>query len=139
MGVSMNQTTVALIEKYYKAFNEANMTAFLDLLTDDVIHDINQGTQQIGKEAFKKFMDHMNNCYKEKASDLVIMATDDCDRAAAEFMIEGTYIKTDKGLPEARGQDYKLPVGAFFTIKNNKITRVTNYYNLQEWLKLIEK
>ncbi len=135
----MNQTTVALIEKYYKAFNEANMTAFLDLLTDDVIHDINQGTQQIGKEAFKKFMDHMNNCYKEKASDLVIMATDDCDRAAAEFMIEGTYIKTDKGLPEARGQDYKLPVGAFFTIKNNKITRVTNYYNLQEWLKLIEK
>ena len=135
----MNQATVALIEKYYKAFNKGDLITFLSLLSDDVVHDINQGTQQIGKEAFKKFMDHMNECYKERANDLVIMSTDDGDRAAAEFMIEGTYLKTDKGLPEAKGQKYQLPVGTFFTIKNNKITRVTNYYNLQDWLKQIEK
>jgi len=139
MEHSMNQATVALIEKYYKAFNQGDLTTFLGLLSDDVVHDINQGTQQIGKEVFKKFMDHMNECYKERAYDLVIMSTDDGDRAAAEFMIEGTYLKTDKGLPEAKGQTYQLPVGAFFTIKNNKITRVTNHYNLQDWLRLIEK
>lgn len=135
----MNQATVALIEKYYKAFNQGDMATFLDLLSDDVVHDINQGSQQIGKEAFKKFMDHMNERYKENAYDLVIMATDDGDRASAEFVIEGTYLKTDTGLPEAKNQTYKLPVGAFFTIKNNKIARVTNYYNLQDWLKQIEK
>lgn len=135
----MHQATLALIEKYYTAFDQGDMNTFLELLTDDVIHDINQGSQQVGKDAFKKFMDHMNHCYKEKAYDFVIMANDDGDRAAAEFMIEGTYLKTDKGLPEARGQHYKLPVGAFFTIKDNKIARVSNYYNLQDWLKLIEK
>lgn len=135
----MNQATVALIEKYYKAFNHGDMAIFLGLLSDDVVHDINHGTQQIGKEAFKKFMEHMKECYTEKAYDLVIMSTDDGDRAAAEFMIEGAYLKTDKGLPEANNQTYKLPVGAFFAIKNNLITRVTNYYNLQDWLKQIER
>src|SRR5690606_3935123 len=50
-----------------------DMTAFLNCLSEDVIHDINQGASQIGKEAFAKFIDH----YKEKVVDLVIMVSDD--------------------------------------------------------------
>lgn len=51
---------------------------------------------------------------------------------AAEFTIEGVYLVTDKGLPEASGQQYSLPCGAYFSInKDGKISRVTNYYNLQ--------
>jgi len=46
----------------------------------------------------------------------------------------GEYLSTDDGLPEARGQKYNLPAGAFFTIREGQVARVTNYYNLQDWI-----
>lgn len=133
----MNQDSIDLVKRYYAAFNAGDMDTFLNLLTDDVIHDINQGERQIGKAAFKQFMACMNNNYKEELVDLVVMATADGSRAAAEFVVLGEYLKTDEGLPEARGQKYQLPAGAFFEIKDRKVARITNYYNLQDWIKQV--
>ncbi len=130
----MNQDTINLVEQYYKAFNNADMEIFLSLLTDDVIHDINQGKREIGKEAFTQFMACMNHNYKEQLVDMVIMANAEGTRAAAEFVVLGEYLKTDEGLPVAQGQTYKLPAGAFFEIRDNKVARITNYYNLQDWI-----
>ena len=45
-----------------------------------------------------------------------------------------TYLVADPGMPAAHGQAYVLPAGAFFGIENGLITRVTTYYNLQDWL-----
>src|SRR6056300_1075792 len=128
----MSVTT--LIQRYYQSFNDGDMTTFLSLLDDAVVHHINQGEEQVGIQAFSAFMQHMNHCYRETLTDMVIMASDDGTRAAAEFIVHGEYIATDEGLPEARGQTYKLPAGAFFDIHNGKICRVTNYYNLQDWI-----
>ena len=130
----MSQKTINLIEQYYAAFNNADMDTFLSLLTDDVIHDINQGRREIGKEAFKQFMACMNFNYKEQLVDMVIMATPDGSRAAAEFVVLGKYLQSDQGLPAAKGQEYRLPAGAFFEIRNDKVARVTNYYNLEDWI-----
>lgn len=135
----MNQDSINLIQQYYAAFNAGDMDTFLSLLTDDVIHDINQGERQIGKEAFRQFMACMNNNYKEQLVDMVIMATPDGKRAAAEFVVLGEYLKTDEGLPEAQGQKYRLPAGAFFEIRDNKVARITNYYNLQDWIKQVNE
>jgi steroid delta-isomerase-like uncharacterized protein len=135
----MNQDSIKLIEQYYAAFNKGDMDTFLNLLTDDVIHDINQGRREIGKDAFKQFMGGMNNSYKEELVDMVIMATPDGARAAAEFVVLGEYLKTDEGLPEAKGQKYRLPAGAFFEIRDNKVARITNYYNLQDWIAQVNK
>ena len=110
------------------------MDTFLNLLTDDVIHDINQGKREIGKEAFKQFMACMNFNYKEQLVDMVIMATPDGSRAAAEFVVIGKYLQSDEGLPPAKGQEYRLPAGAFFDIRDGKVARITNYYNLQDWI-----
>ena len=129
-----HQETITLIKNYYEAFNKVDMDTFLNLLTDDVIHDINQGKRDIGKDAFTQFMASMNSNYKEQLVDMIIMATVDGKRAAAEFIVVGEYLKTDKGLPEANGQKYQLPAGAFFEIRDNKIARITNYYNLQDWI-----
>ena len=123
-----------LISAYYDAFNRGDMQAFLALLTDDVAHDINQGERQVGKQAFARFMEHMNHCYRENLTDIVIMTNPDGKRAAAEFIVNGTYLKTDKGLPEANGQTYVLPAGAFFEIRDGKVSRVTNYYSLPGWV-----
>ncbi|MBE0437387.1 MAG: nuclear transport factor 2 family protein [Methylomicrobium sp.] len=130
----MNQDTINLVQQYYAAFNAGDMDTFLSLLTDDVIHDINQGERQIGKEAFTQFMACMNNNYKEELVDMVIMATPDGKRAAAEFVVLGEYLQTDEDLPEAAGQTYRLPAGAFFEIRDNKVARISNYYNLQDWI-----
>lgn len=127
-------TAIETIRAYYAAFNGQDMDAFLALLDDDVVHDINQGERQVGKAAFAKFMDHMNTSYKEELKDMVIMANEDGTRGAAEFVVHGEYLKTDEGLPEANGQKYVLPAGAFFELKNGKVARISNYYNLNDWI-----
>ena len=122
------------IRAYYDAFNRQDMAAFLDLLTEDVAHDINQGERQSGKDAFRSFMDKMNHCYRERLTDMVIMESADGTRGAAEFTVNGEYLATDEGLPEAAGQKYVLPAGAFFDIRDGKVARISNYYNLNDWI-----
>lgn len=128
---------VELINAYYKAFNAKNVGGMLGLLTDDVIHDTNQGSRTVGKEAFVKFLGDMDTYYDENLTDIIVMTTADGKRASAEFICNGTYKATCQGLPVARGQKYSLPVGCFFEIKDRKIARVTNYYNMNDWLKQV--
>ena len=129
--------TRKLLADYYGAFNRRDWPSFLGLLTDDVIHDVNQGGREIGKVAFGAFMDKMNRSYSEQIADIVINVNTDGSRAAVEFLVLGKYLKTDEGLPEANGQTYRLPAGAFFDIRDGKVARVTNYYNLNDWLKQV--
>lgn len=133
----MNQSTRKLLESYYAAFNAGDMSAFLGMLTEDVAHDINQGGRETGRDAFRRFMERMNRSYKEQIVDIVVMASADGSRAAVEFTVLGKYLRTDEGLPEAKGQTYRLPGGAFFEVRDGKIARVTNYYNLQDWLRQV--
>ena len=102
-----------LIRTWYEKFNQGDRAAMLALLTDDVIHDVNQGAREIGLEACAKFLDRMDTSYVEHLSELVVMADATGTRAAAEFVVQGKYVATDAGLPMAKGQDYALPAGAF--------------------------
>jgi steroid delta-isomerase-like uncharacterized protein len=124
---------LALLTRYYAAFNAGDWEGMLDCLSDDVAHDINQGARQSGKAAFRAFLAHMERCYRERLADLVLMASDDGLSGAAEFMVHGEYLTTDEGLPEADGQTYCLPAGAFFAFADGRISRVTVYYNLTDW------
>lgn len=126
----------SLIETYYAAFNSGDREALLSLLADDVAHEINEGRVETGKDAFRAFLARMDRCYRETVEDLAIFTGPD-NRAAAEFYIRGEYLATDDGLPEAKGQTYHLRVGAFFEARGGKITRVTNYYNLRQWLEKV--
>lgn len=132
--MATKERTLALLSDYYQCFNAANTDGMLALMADDIAHDINQGGCETGIAAFEEFFVRMNRCYRETVSDLQLLISDDGTRAAAEFIVHGTYLATDDGLPEAKGQTYDLPAGAFFSVANDKITRVTMYYNLQDWL-----
>ncbi len=136
----MNRTeTLALIERYYAAFNAGDGDAMLACLTDDVAHHINQGACHVGKDAFRDFLAHMDRCYRERLADIVIMANDEGTRAAAEFVVHGQYLATDEGLPEAKGQEYVLPAGTFFDIADGAIARVSVYYNLADWTEQVNR
>lgn len=128
------KAAIALVERYYAAFNAGDMSAFVALVVEDVVHDINEGQREVGRTAFAAFMSRMNTSYAERLSDIVVMANTDGTRAAAEFVVHGTYLKSDAGLPEAHGQHYVLPAGAFFEIRDGAIARITNYYSLAQWI-----
>ena len=123
-----------LVLTYYSAFNRGDWDAMLALLTDDVAHDLNQGSRETGRDAFAAFLSRMEASYREQLRDIVVLATLDGNRAAAEYVVHGEYHATDEGLPPAQGQKYVLPGGAFFEIRDDRIARVTNYYNLQDWI-----
>lgn len=133
MTAAMTATT-DLLARYYAAFNAGDTATMLDLVTDDVRHDVNQGTARHGRALFAEFNAHMTRCYAERLTDMVIMASADGRRGAAEFTVNGTYVATDEGLPPAAGQTYVLPGGAFFDIAEGRIARVTTYYNLADWI-----
>ena len=109
----------------------------LDCLADDLAHHVNEGQVRIGKQAFADFCAHMSHCYDEMLTDLVIFEAENGTRAAAEFIVNGSYLATDSGLPEAAGQTYRLPAGSFFSIADGKITRVVTYYNLADWVRQV--
>ena len=127
--------TKSLIAAYYDAFNAGRTDDMLALLHDEIEHHVNEGGIRRGKALFADFNAHMTESYKETLTDMVIFANEAGDRAAAEFVVNGTYLKTDEGLPEAKGQTYRLPAGTFFTIRDGKIARVTTYYNLSDWMR----
>ena len=132
-----DRDTLALIEDYYKAFNRGDWNAMLDCLADDVVHDLNQGAREQGRGAFRAFLARMDRCYAEQLRDVVVLAGAGGGRAAAEDVVHGRYKASDEGLPSATGQAYVLPGGAFFEVREGRIARVTNYYNLQDWLRQI--
>jgi steroid delta-isomerase-like uncharacterized protein len=129
---------IETILAYYSAFNRRDWNAMLGVLTEDVAHDPNQGERQAGLEAFRAFLVRMDESYAEQLRNIVVTATPDGRHAAAEYMVHGEYKKQDAGLPPARGQKYVLPGGAFFTLRDGKLARVTNYYNLHDWIRQVE-
>jgi steroid delta-isomerase-like uncharacterized protein len=130
-------TAFDTVASYYNAFNRKDWATMLDLLHADVRHDSNQGSTRVGKEAFTTFLQHMDDCYDETLTEMVIMTEPTGTRVACEFVVNGVYKKTDGDLPAATGQTYVLPAGAFLDVADGKITRVTTYYNLPLWESLV--
>ena len=136
---SPSQQSKKMIQDYYAYFNEKNYPKMLDLMSDDILHQVNQSHEEMGKNKFSDFLKSMDYHYSEKLSQIIILSNEDGTRMAAEFICDGTYLKTSPGLPIANGQKYHLPVGCFFEIKNSKITRITNYYNMSHWVESVSK
>lgn len=87
------------IEEYYQAFNRGDRDAMLSMLTDDVVHDLNQGNREVGIDAFRAFLSRMDSCYSEQLHDIVVMYSSDGARAGAEYVVHGLYHHTDEGFP----------------------------------------
>lgn len=131
--------TIALIQRYYDAFNAGDAAGMLECLTDDIEHRVNEGAHRIGRAKFAEFCSHMGVSYREQLKDMVVFANDDGSRGAAEFVVHGEYLQTDPGLPEARGQRYVLPAGGFFEVRDGRIARITTFYNLNNWVAQVSR
>ena len=132
------QDTHSLIEAYFAAFNAHDTNHLLSLLDEDVVHDINQGDREIGREKFSWFLGDQSRHYREQWDDVVIMVSEGGNRAAAEFTVRGTYLATADGMPPAHDQTYSIAAGIFFEVDDGRISRVTAYCNQAEWIQQIE-
>lgn len=130
-------TTRKLVRAYYDRFNAQDVEGFLELLTPDVVHEISQGGSEKGRAKFRAFLLRMNRCYRERVSELAVMTDTTGARAAAEFRLDGRYLATDGDFLPATGQRYRLRVGAFFVVRDGRIARISNHYNLQDWLRQV--
>ena len=107
----------------------------LACLTEDVIHDVNQGERRDWARSGSALSTRAwPTTTASSLEDIAVMVSKDGSRAAAEFNVNGTYLVSDSGLPPAKGQTYMLPAGTFFAIRDGKISRVTTYYNLTDWI-----
>lgn len=129
--------SLTIIQEYYSCFNNGNWSGMLELVDDNIRHEPNQGTPRIGKALFAEFLETMDRCYQEKLTNMTFMADETGSRFATEFTVNGIYKEGEEGLPEAHGQSYVLPAAAFLEVHNGKITRVTTYYNLEQWIALV--
>ncbi len=129
--------TLDIVKEYYKRFNAKNFSGMLELVSDDIRHEPNQGEPRLGKALFTEFLKKMDTAYEETLSDMVFFVAENGEKIATEFTVNGIYKVADEGFPAAHGQKYVLPAAAFLEVKQDKITRVTTYYNLELWVKLV--
>ena len=133
-GTRSNDRAIETVLAYYRALNRGDWEGMLALLGQAVLHDVNQGPREVGRPAFSVYLQRMHACYHERVRDIVVMASPDGCRAAAEFVIHGEYVADDVGMPIARGQRYVLPGAAFFELHDGAIQRVSSYANLRDWI-----
>ena len=87
MPVSASDTpqtqAIALVAGYCAAFNRGDWHGMLSLLADGVVHGLNQGPRETGRDAFAAFLQRMDRSCRERLHDIVASA--DGTRASAEY------------------------------------------------------
>lgn len=121
-----------LIQAYVDAFNRHDLEDQLAVLHPDIEHEINEGPTEVGIDAFRRFKEKMNVYYREQLMDVHIYSHR--NTGACEFICNGEYLVSDDGLPPAHGQRYSIRAAFFVSARGGKITRITSYYNLKNWI-----
>lgn len=118
MATTTTEQNKRLVQKVIEAFNAQDLTAFLELYTEDaVIHGVREeyeginGLEQFAMNQVSRFPD-----VDVRGEDL--FATD--DRAAARFTLTGTQEGTFLGV-EPTGQEVEFPGIAVFRFEDDKI------------------
>ena len=125
-----------VIRNYIDAWNARDLDRMIELVSDDILHRINQGGTRQGKEAFAAFLRHVAEHYEERLDDVVILTGPD-GRCGSEFTVHGIYRKTDDDMPRARGQRYTLPGAILCDTRDGRITRLSVFFNMADWRRQI--
>ena len=128
-----------IVQQYYSYFNQQNWKGMLTLVDTEVRHEPNQGEVRKGIVKFTDFLQQMDEAYQEELTDMTFFTEPSGKRIAVEFTVNGIYKKAEEGFPPACNQKYVLPAAAFLEVNEGKITRVTTYYNLPLWTKLVSE
>ena len=134
-GTRSNDRATELILAYYAAFNRGDWDAMLALLGERHRPRPQPGSARDRPRGLRVVpAAHGDAAIANSCTTSSSWCRPDGARAAAEYIVHGEYVASDAGLPPARGQKYVLPGGAFFEVRDGRIQRVSNYYNLEDWI-----
>lgn len=127
-----------LLQRYFQALGERDSRACLELVSADLRLELNQGAVEQGRAAYAAYLERQLRCYRESIDELIILGEPGGRHAACEYRVEGEYLATDEGLPEACGQRYAVRVGSFFEVRDGLISRISLHFNLPDWLAQVD-
>lgn len=125
----MNQDTERLIAQYFAAYNHADWDGMLALMSDDVVHDLNDCSRRVGLQAFTEQLNESKQSFLEVVSDVETEVPGNGERAIAAYTISGQYLATAPGMPAARGQRYRIEGKSIFDIRDGKISRIISEFD----------
>ena len=107
--------TIALVRRFLDALDQADGVAAAALLHEDVVIDFGSGNRQIGQDAFRH-QAARRAARGERRQDVVIMASSDGSRAAAEFTLKGR---------DGAGEAYSVNAAMVLAVADGRIERLT--------------
>ena len=128
----MPQTRMrALVNTFFAAFNAGDTSKLSQLVTEDIVIEVNQDGPRSGREAFLAVASLLRLTYNERVCSLRVMVSEDGQRAAAEYTVS-----SQQGTPPFatvrrafEGAGYQLRAGSFLEFRGERICRITTYYN----------
>ena len=124
----MNECTRELLDRYFRSYNARNVEGLLELVHDDLVHDIGTCRREVGKRAFARFLATKNALYDEHVYELDLLISPDGSHAAAEYTVLGfMLVEGDANVPLSPGETYRVGAGTFFHIRDGLISRISSY------------
>jgi steroid delta-isomerase-like uncharacterized protein len=131
---------VDTMKRLFAALNAGDRDAVLACMHGEVVFDTFDGQREIGRERVRQVLAERASAFRESFRDLTLMGEDSGRRAAAEFTLRGFYQASVGGLPEASGQAFSVPAGAFFDMEDDgRVLRASFMLNQAELLRQLAK
>lgn len=132
--------TIDTLKRLFVALNAGDRDAVLSCMSGEVLFDTFEGVREIGRESVRRVLAERASVYRESFRDLVLMTEDSGRRAAAEFTLRGFYQKQANGMPEASGQAFSVPGGAFFDMEDDgRVLRASFVLNAAELVRQLSR
>ena len=137
LGCASNQNLIErnqkIVNDYYKAYNNQDVEGQVELMSSNFEHFTNSGKIEKGVEAYRKYAKAVYSDVKEEVYQTHFLIGQDPSHIAVQSRAKGEYLKIDKANPKNPLKKYDIPFAEFFEIQDEKITKLSTYYNELEW------
>jgi hypothetical protein len=96
------------------------------------VHELNQGPREVGKAAFREFLQRMEYCYSEQLVDIAAARSPTARARRPNTPWSGEYVADDIGMPPRAGRNTACPVPLLRPAGDGRIPGAATI-QLQEW------
>jgi steroid delta-isomerase-like uncharacterized protein len=129
-------TPEQVVRDFYAAYGRRDVEAMMSLVSDDIVEDLSGIGLVTGAQDEREFLSGLLAAFPDLVTEVTrVIAVGDL--VAVEWHRSGTFSGTPwRGLP-ASGKPFVLRGGAFLVVSDNKITRITGYYDTADFARQI--
>jgi steroid delta-isomerase-like uncharacterized protein len=126
-----------MINDYLSAWNAHDVERILSFFTDDCVYNCTPMEKvSRGKNELKDFFSNMFTEFPDAKIEMK-SGFNAGDRGAGEWVLSGTFAHSNNPAMPATGKKFSIPGVAINEYSGDKISRVTNYWNLASYLQQV--